>query len=233
MADRKKKTARRIPIDKFPFTPLTYPGKRPNFSFLFTPKGIYTLKVPSLDRALAMLTLAPTAERYAVLAYGSNACPGQLLEKGFSDVPVIYGRLHGAEAVYAGRTNSRGYVPATIARKKGSGCSWITLLTKPQLKQMDISEGRRGGSYALAELYNVRFLVGRRTFAPLYGYVNIDRGVMTVNGKPVPLRSMRQRRAKATLETASRNEASSCLDYTVIPYPEAPAEYSQLLRAGR
>jgi len=231
IVQRENEHLRQIPVGNFPFTPSAYPGRRPRFSFLFTPTGIYRLQLRTLDRTLATQGLPRVGERYAILAYGSTACPGQLLEKKISNVPVIYGRLQGAEAVYAGRISSRGYVPATLARKKGSRPSWITLLTREQLKGMDKTEGRRDGIYALAELSDMQFTVGRLKFDPLYTYVNIRRGVMTIKNKPVSLRSMGQKRARSIIsETSAEAAAERFLDFTTIPYPDAPARCSRILR---
>jgi hypothetical protein len=223
------KRLRKIPLKTFPFTPSKYPGRRPRFSFLFTRKGLYRLKLRTLDSVLAKRGLALASERYAVLAYGSNACPGQLLEKELDDVPVIFGRLIGADAVYARRTTQRSYVPATLARKDGEGSNWITLLTRDQLGMMDKTEGRRGNTYAFAKLSNVRFRVGRKHYAPLYAYVNITGGVMTIDGSAVALRSMSQRRAKSVLENSVGQDATECLDFETIEYPKSPARYSQVM----
>jgi len=224
------KQLQRIAISKYPFTPHSYPGLRPRFSFLFTPGGIDRFKPRALDRVLESRGLTSAVERYAVLAYGSNACPGQLLEKHLSDVPVIFGRLDGAQAVYACRTTSKGYVPATVARAKGGHFSWITLLTKEQLKSMDKSEGRASNYYALTELPNVQFSVGSVRFTPLYTYVEMRGGVMTIHDQPVKLRSNGQKRAKSLLPNATAEPAANWLDYKVIPYPNPPANYSQMLR---
>src|SRR5258706_5658743 len=176
MAFKRQKPWRKIPINRYQFTPATYPGRRPRFSFFFTSKGIYRLKFRALRRLLKKHGLPSLDERYAILAYGSNACPDQLLNKNLTNVPVLYGRLKGAEAVYAGRKTQKGYVPATLARKTGTRSSWITLLTTEQLATMDISEGRRNHTYVLAELSNVQFFVGRCQLVPLYTYVNIRGG---------------------------------------------------------
>lgn len=125
MARKRQRPPDRIPNSKYPFTPDTYPGRRPRFSFFFTQQGIYRLKLRTLDRFLAKRKLPLLNQRFAVLAYGSNASPGQLLRKyqnhGLNNVPVLFGRLVGAEAIYARRTAGNGsYVPATLARKKGS-----------------------------------------------------------------------------------------------------------------
>src|SRR5260370_34368559 len=156
MARKRQRASPRIPVNRYPFTVATYPGCRPRFSYMFTKKVIYRLNLRTLEKFLERRGLPPLGNRYAILAYGSNACPQQLLNKNLTDVPVLYGRLTGAEAVYAGKKTERGYVPATLARKKGSRASWVTLLTREQLQAMDASEGRQHNTYALAELSKVR-----------------------------------------------------------------------------
>ena len=72
---------RTIPINRYPFTPGAYPGIRPKFSFFLSSEGIIRLKPSKVDRFLAERNLPPLNSRYAILAYGSNACPGQLVAK--------------------------------------------------------------------------------------------------------------------------------------------------------
>lgn len=225
-----------VPISEYPFTPETYPGRRPRFSFFFTPQGIYRVSLRTLDRFLSNRGFPRVEERFAVLAYGSNASPGQLLRKyenyGLKNVPVLFGRLVGAEAVYARRTAGNGsYVPATLARKKGSRSSWITLLTAEQFGAMDASEGRPR-AYELAELTRAKFFVSKRQFTPLYTYVSVRNGVMTRAGKPVSLRSARQKRANSLLDSGQTVEkaASACLDYIIIPDLAPPPQRSQIIR---
>jgi hypothetical protein len=228
---RKNNRARIISIDRFPFTPSTYPGSRPRYSFFFTSDGISRLKVGNLNRLLRDRNLPLEDERYAVIAYGSNACPGQLLAKKLTDVPVLYGRLLGAEAVYARRKAQGGYVPATLARKRRSRSSWVTLLTADQLSRMDVSEGRPN-AYVLAELSSSRFFVGHCEISPVYSYVDIRGGVMTVNGDAVSLRSTTQKSAKSMLAGSERGEATDWLDFHRIPNLTPPPEFSRFLRGG-
>ena len=230
MKTKRNEQLQRTAIGEYPFTPSTYPGRRPRFSFLFTRRGIHRLKLRNLDRLLARRGLASVNERYAILAYGSNACPGQLLSKKLDDVPVLYGRLIGAQAVYARRETQRGYVPATLARAHGGRSSWVTLLTAEQLERMDESEGRPGNYYVLAELPKVRFSVGSVHFTPLYTYVEMSGGVMTIDGQPMKLRSNGQKRAKLLLQNAIAEPAANWLDYEIIPHPNSPTKYSQIVR---
>lgn len=230
MGFKERKQTRKIPINRYPFTPSTYPGSRPRFSFFFTSKGLYRLKFRALKNILRESGLPSLEARYAVLAYGSNACPCQLSNKELTDVPVLYGRLFGAEAVYAGRITKRGYVPATLARTNGVCSSWITLLTDQQLAVMDDSEGRQHNTYALAKLSNVRFFVGRYEFVPLYTYVNILSGVMTRDSRPISLSHTNQKRAKRFLVDALRETSVNFLDYATIPHPNSPLRYSGILK---
>ena len=225
-ASARRSKRRRIPISRYRFTPATYPGSRPRFSFLLTATGIYRVKLCNLGKLLKACRLPLPEERYAVLAYGSNACPGQLVKKNLTDVPVLYGRLKGAEAVYAGRKTQKGYVPATLARKKGIRSSWVTLLTRDQLTVMDISEGRSHNTYVLAELSGVQFFVGRRQLRPLYTYVDTRGGVMTRKGNAISLRSTNQKRARRLLANAVCEDAANFLDYLTIQDPHPPREFS-------
>jgi hypothetical protein len=230
MGFKRQKPSRKIPISRYPFTPATYPGRRPLFSFFFTSKGIYRLKFRALRSLLKKQGLPSLDERYAILAYGSNACPHQLLNKNLRDVPVLYGRLKGTEAVYAGRKTQKGYVPATLARKRGTRSSWVTLLTREQLALMDNSEGRRHNTYALAEVPSVQFFVGRYQVLPLYTYLNILCGVMTYGGQAVSLRSTSQKRAKQHVATNSWGESASFIDYVSIPDPDPPSRYCEFIK---
>lgn len=216
----------RYAVREFPFSASTYPGRRPRFSFLFTHRYIYRFGLSNLDQLLALRDLPPLSDRYAVLAYGSNACPGQLLLKHrennrLTNVPVLYGRLIGAEAVYVRRHTRRGYIPATLARKGGSQPSWLTLLTTEQLKAMDATEGRPN-FYALAEVPTLRFLAGHHDVSPLYTYVDIHGGVMILHGQTVSLRQIGQARCQRIFDNTTRQDAVEWLDFHEIPDSDLP-----------
>jgi len=148
--------------------------------------------------------------------------------KKLTDVPVLFGRVSGAMAVYAHRRTKRGYVPATLARKKGARSTWVTLLTREQLGDMDASEGRPN-TYELTELQKVEFSINGSRIAPLYSYVDVAGGVMTLNGKPASLRKTNQKHAKSLLATASGENAADWLDYVTIPGTNHPQVFSQIL----
>jgi hypothetical protein len=223
-----------LPNKMFPFSPETYPGRRPRFSFLFTHKGVLRFGLRAIDRALEGRRLAPVSERYAVLAYGSNACPGQLMrkfreEKDLTNVPVVFGRVAGAQAVYARRRTISGYIPATLARTAGSRPSWLTLLTAQQVQAMDRSEGRPA-SYALAELPDVSFYVGKTKITPIYGYVAVKRGVMVMNRRPVRLNAVRQKRCQSLFELTKGDSAQGWLRFFEIDDMQTPTKTARILR---
>lgn len=224
----------RLPIREFPFDPLTYPGRRPRFSFLFTHCGIYRFNLRNLDQLLARRSLPSVSERYAILAYGSNACPSQLFRKyqrnhTLTEVPVLFGRLIGAEAVYTRRCTASGYIPATLARRAGSRPSWLTLLTRRQIQAMDSTEGR-SDSYVLAEVSKMQFFLRRARFSPLYAYVDTRGGVMIFQGQPLSLRSLGQKRCQSIFERTTRQNAETWLDFKEIPAPQAPPRGVRILR---
>ena len=233
MTRERQKIGPPVAINKYPFSPATYPGARPRYSFFFTSTGIYPCSLKTLSDLLANRGLAPLAQRFAILAYGSNACPGQLLRKhenhSLTDVPVLYGRMTGAQAVYSCRTTKRdGYVPATLARKVGSRATWINLLTAAQLGAMDRSEGRPA-AYVLAEVSNVEFSIGRTKVVRLYAYIDVLSGVMTLDGKPVSLHAASQGRARLLKAKALSEASADWLDYVTVPDPNPPDQYSQFV----
>jgi hypothetical protein len=216
----------KIRLNRYRFRPTGYPGHRPRYSFLFTSRGLLRLKLGSLDYFLKSNNLSPLKDRIAVLAYGSNACPGQLLNKcieqpRLDNLPVLYGKLHGAAAVYCHRLSGNGYVPATLASSKTEQSTWITLLTSEQLHAMDISEGRPT-YYQFARILDVDFTIGSREISPIYSYVNIRGGVMLLNGKPVKIRNVGQKEAKTLLRQASPGEASALLKFQALPLSVSP-----------
>jgi hypothetical protein len=111
--------------------PLAYPGSRPERSFLFERGRVCDLGP------------VPAGERHAVLAVGSNGCPGRLLEKFGPDatIPVLRGTVADSAVVYAARLAGYGAIPATYLPVDGAVSQvWLTLLDGGQLEVMDESE---------------------------------------------------------------------------------------------
>ena len=152
--------------------PLEYPGKRPPFSYLSDGKYIYEIRFrktfqdgivyykgrwEGFDKILKDLTGAKLKDRHPILAYGSNSCPGQLLNK-FKNrcsvvVPVIKGYLENMDTVY-GCSILYGSIPAVLVKSLGTKVEcWMTFLDSEQYEIMDETE-QVGEDYYVKEFGN-------------------------------------------------------------------------------
>lgn len=184
--------------------PLEYPGKRPHFSYLYWNGYIYPIssdlkyleikidkKTKSLNEFINNKKLTPIENRYAILAYGSNACPGQLDYK-FNKIEdnsiiVLKGKLINIDVVFSPRIASYGSIPATIKISEGTIAEcWVNLLTEEQLKFMDISESRDSW-YDLVEIKKNYFEISNNnSIMNLYAYIDKN-GVLAIDKNPVRL----------------------------------------------
>lgn len=147
--------------------PLAYPGRRPGYSFVLAKQQVYPFEAaargpdplsdlaaapvttgeaaqaPSLDDFLARNGSEPLASRYAVVGYGSNPVPGQLLSKFGPQavVPVLRATMHGGDIVYNLISNA-GYAFAEllIGPPAGSCEVAVTFLDARQLERMVVTE---------------------------------------------------------------------------------------------
>ncbi|MCZ6490808.1 MAG: hypothetical protein O7A06_09790, partial [Acidobacteria bacterium] len=124
-----------LSADQFPgaeHQPLAYPGLRPDFSYIYFQGNIYEIKARGetyadlwVDEATGQVTLDtflaargnPTfGKRHAVLAVGSNGCPGRLAEKYAHQpevaLPVLVGAMTNTAVIYSCRLASYGALPA-------------------------------------------------------------------------------------------------------------------------
>ncbi len=159
--------------------PLLYPGQRPADSFLLAEGTVWPLSFvadavgsaaslihatfPSegdgdarrIDRFLAAKGLAPLAERFAVIGYGSNTVPGQLVSKFGPDavVPVVFGTIPGSDIVY-NLISDQGYAFAEISLNVNGteGRVGVTFLDEAQLKVMRTTEQNYRLAYCPAEV---------------------------------------------------------------------------------
>jgi hypothetical protein len=181
--------------------PLDYPGHRPATSFLYLGGRIAPVRESpsrpgllinecagekSVDEFLAAHDLVPLCQRYAVLAVGSNACPGRLEEK-FIDkdhdaIIVIKGWIADVDSIYSACLTDYGGLPATITEAPGTEIAiWLTLLTHAQLTIMNASEGL-GDDYSLVSVASpVR--VGLAKIENIYAY--FDRRALVLEGEKV------------------------------------------------
>ncbi len=198
-----------LPADQFPGAeqqPLAYPGLRPDFSYVYyqgkvhriIPRGdTYAdlwLDAPSgqvtLDAFLEARRNAAISQRHAVLAVGSNGCPGRLAEK-YGDqpevaLPVFVGTVADTAVVYSRRLVSYGALPATYLHQPGA-FSWLSvnMLTDEQLARMDETE--RVGEFYLRIPVPGHFRIdGGPKVDNLTAY--LDREILSYQGKPIRLK---------------------------------------------
>jgi hypothetical protein len=199
-----------LPAGDFPGAnkqPLDYPGSRPDYSFVYYRGEVYQVEARgpalsdlrvtdsvsdmALDEFLASCGDAPLADRTAVLAVGSNGCPGRLEEKygvmPDAAIPVLLGSMTEAAVVYSRRLASYGALPATYLLRPGASSGvFVTLLTEGQLKVMDDSESL-GESYQRIETQGVFTAPGGLRIERPFAY--LDRRVLAYRGTPVLLKA--------------------------------------------
>ncbi len=204
-----------LPADQFPgaeHDPLAYPGQRPEFSYVYyrgkvhelTPRGgggggggshddlwvDDSSGEVTVDAFLEARGNAMLEHRQAVLAVGSNGCPGRLAEKYGDDsdvaVPVFVGTLPDTAVVYSRHLVPYGALPATYLHQPGA-VSWlsVTMLTQDELQRMDQTEqvGRLYLRVPVAEAFQVD---GGLKIGDLTAY--LAREIVTYRGKPVRLK---------------------------------------------
>ena len=147
--------------------PLKYPGPRPERGFILSNGLIHPILYDAQEMGASRSTyagraitdsdgnyqrindflesrkVAPLGERYAVLGFGSNPVPGQLVSK-FGDyavVPTIFGGMADSDVVY-NLISGQGYAFAELALNQPGvkGNVAITFLDEEQLKIMNESE---------------------------------------------------------------------------------------------
>jgi hypothetical protein len=175
-----------MPAEQFPGAdeqPLEYPGTRPSFSYCYfrgtvfklglNPDGQFHIDLgsaaPSLKEFLEREDAAPLPERFIILAVGSNACPGR-----FDDL----------DSVYAAGLAPYAAIPASCVASRGTVLDvWATLLSREQLKLMNVTE-EVGIRYDLVKVAGA-LRIGPWQVEPVYAYFH--RGVLVLDGKPVRL----------------------------------------------
>jgi hypothetical protein len=156
------------------------------------------------------------ADRAAVLAYGSNACPSKITwlrgELGLTGpVVVLRCRTVGVAAVWAVRARVRdGQVPAVLAAMPGRVETHAVWLACPeQLAVLDVCEGR-GERYDLVRLepgngVEIRTEDGRLLDRPLaYVTHGAVRAPMLHGGRYVPISEVDQAGAQRLLSHGAR-----------------------------
>lgn len=181
--------------------PLNYPGKRPSYSFLLA-KGIVfplvqdvaskktkdslpqinvvqdrTGQLKELIKFLKELDVPDLKERYAIVGYGSNPVPGQLLSKFGKEtvVPVLLGKLSNTDVVY-NLISNMGYAFAQILinQFQVSAQIGITFLDDEQLNKMMETEQNYKLGYCPSDItLESGYSISIRDNKPVYIFAGI------------------------------------------------------------
>lgn len=199
-----------LPANHFPGAqqqPLDYPGLRPTYSFVYYQNNIYKILSKgkslndlhvtrpsgdvSLDEFLSECGDDSLAERHAVLAVGSNGCPGRLAEKYLDTpgtaVPVLLGSIGGVSVVYSRKLVSYGALPATFIRQSNvSSVLSVTLLSEKQLARMDETE-QVGEMYERIPVESPFIVKKDLRIEEVTAY--LDSTILSYQGKPIYLKA--------------------------------------------
>lgn len=226
---------KRQPAASFATDP--YPGEIPPWSFAVAGGAVIPLASSAPDYALPgreSLTnwLAERGPHVALLSYGSNACPGRIVEKfgraadGFVVFPSM---LCGAVRAWSCNRSSRGSVPATLVHSPGSHePAHLLLMPASQAGVMDRSEGRGGPFYRLVRLEQavVRLPDHSLWSNPLTYLGHAARGPLVVADSP--LRCAETSQAKAAQLIDGHADCTTTSDRFLPPHHEVPSEESLL-----
>lgn len=185
--------------------PLEYPGPRPDYSFVYNDGKVYYVSTENglnvwdgnrfyyINNFLEQHGGLPLENRYAVLAVGSNACPGRLLEK-FGDsidvsIPVLRAQCEDIISLYMPWITLYGAIPATVVRQLGVKSQlWLTFLENNQFTMMNATE-QLGETYSLVRLPDPILLEEGVQVTPVYGYSS--RNILMVDNEPVRVASFK------------------------------------------
>jgi len=214
--------------------PLSYPGKRPPTGFIVADEVVWPIVYDdkekcsidttrggkvlldskggyvTIDKFLESRGVAPIGERFAVIGYGSNSAPGQLLSKfGVTTVvPVILGTIEDSDVVY-NLISNKGYAYAEmiIGQEAMRGSVGVTFLDDEQLRTIIRSEQNYCLAYAPSE---VTLESGQKISGGSGGALYIFAGFRNIwvpygHSGPIPIAELpflgRKRRAMTQVET--------------------------------
>ncbi|ROS76632.1 hypothetical protein [Cellulomonas sp. PhB143] len=211
------------PLERYASRP--YPGTIPEHPYVVVGGRVAPLRWPAARVPLPQ-------DPVALLAYGSNACPGRLAEKfgsGADGIVVLPAALHGARRVYA-HLPHRGTLPYTLRDAPAHREAAHVVVVPARLGHaMDVSEGREIQHYDLARLDDVVVQVGGlRWPAPLTYLGKADRGPASWQGRPMDVSAWRTPDADALVDEL-RGDDGLLPGHEVVPadVPLADARRAQ------
>lgn len=209
-----------------------YPGDIPPWPFVVEAGVVTPLALRSSGYTLRggkPLTdwLAARGPYVALLSYGSNACPGRMVEKfgqsvdGFAVLPAS---LCGAVRAWSSNRSSKGSVPATLVDGPDlEEPAHVLLMPASEATVMDRSEGRGGPFYSLVRLEHavVRLPNDDLWSKPLTYLGHAERGPLVVADSPVRCADASQARAAQLVRDRLRHTPSAA-DRFLPPHHEVP-----------
>lgn len=228
------------------FDPATYPGWRPDGPSLVLagrthPVAIDPERPTSVRAPLEAPVLEPGAVRW-VVAYGSNACPDRLVDKGLDDrgALLLPATLRGWVPAFEARPTGYGAVPLTLVpRTDAATATWVLGVHVDDTPRVDASEGRvaegmaedgggpadahhaPAGAYRLAEVGEA-IVAGCLRLAPAVAFVPGPHTRLQVggDGRWMTWPHVEQRAAAAHLVAGRRDVAAPPADRVVAgPWP--------------
>jgi len=201
--------------------PLCYPGIRPEHAFttsegdvwpvnvveteegvrfgVATPEGVF-----DLNDALRFYGVAPMEDRFPVVGFGSNACPGQLCEKFSAEqnswgditeegdhhiVPTLRGSMRDVAAAYSSKLGIHGYMFAELIEAEGAETDvFVNFLSAGQLARMIRSES----AYELCNIGEVT-IDGLSQPITAFGFAGKNPVLLDASGRPILLESVHTR----------------------------------------
>lgn len=226
------------------FDPATYPGRPPEGPTLVHRGERYAVRLDGTTDAPLTVppgtgdvdVLEPGAVRWS-LAYGSNADPDRLVDKGLDErgAVVLPASVEGHRRLWeARRTTSTGAVPLTLGTAPGIRLdTWVLGVHVADTEALDDSEGR-GSNYVLGRVGPVA-VADRFLIADALAYGPTDRtSLVSVEARPAAYPEVDQRAAGSLTDdaTTARVRGEPLRDPHDGPWPETPLEDLPLLVYG-
>lgn len=234
------------------FDPAGYPGERPAHPALVWRGRTWQLELdpapgttvrPVAPEGRAAPVLAAVKHLRWSVAYGANADPGRLVDKGLDRAGALLlpAVLYGYQEVWeARRSRSTGAVPATLAPAPGRRFeTWVLGVRPDDADRLDASE-YRGSNYVLGRVGEVAVAVRWRISDALAYGPGPGTRVLTTVGEAASLATVDQAEARALLRAGPATNAADPLPGAVDEgWPATPMEdlplavYGTLQPAGR
>ena len=175
------------------FSSAPYPGEYPPYDYAVIRGEVVPVQLTDSGLAdrIGLDIAASLATHIPLLTYGSNACPGRMVEKFGDDAERLHGILvframaSNLARAWCARPASSGVLPYTIVGAADETEVHVVLLPRHLISIMDESEGRGASLYVVGRLTEceVRLPDGQTWQRPLT-YIGTGKfGPLVIDGK--------------------------------------------------